>query len=254
MQGADGPVNTQGLSQAELEQIASEIGIDPRYVAAAVARLQEREYDQDEEDTDFYLLGLPPSFEIERHVEGTVSDEAWDKVLSSIRKTFKKPAKINDWGQSKEWSFDGFTERASVTLEQRKGWTKIRMTWQDPLSRLIYCNLGFSFLILAVGISGLGLSPLFAFGLFLPVFAALFFLLRWAMTSMVSTQRRKMKRLMSELEQTILRSRLDQEEASVSTAVRPALEESSALMLEADKLEQEREEILDPIRRKTSTR
>jgi len=252
IQEAEGAVQTQGLSQIELEQLASEIGIDPRYVAEAVARMREKEVSLDDDD-GFYFFGLPPSYELERFVYGTVTDEIWDEMLATIRKTFRKPAKVNDWGQSKEWMIGGIIERTSVTVEQRGERTKVRMVWDAPLSRLIYCNVGFGFLFLSMLI-GVGITPLAAFGMFLPVFAALFFLIRWAMSASVRSQRRKMKRVMSQLEQTVLQNQPKLEHLEAETTVRPGLKAPASPVLDIDEPTAESEKVLDPVRRRTSSR
>ena len=40
LQDVEGPTETTGLSMEELQQIAAEVGIDPRHLAVAVAELE----------------------------------------------------------------------------------------------------------------------------------------------------------------------------------------------------------------------
>ena len=87
LQGAQGPAGgTSGLSLDELEQIAAEAGIDPNYVKAAALELEEGRT-----DTSYPVWGGPTSIDLERIVEGEMTEAKWEEAVGEIRLSSTHP-------------------------------------------------------------------------------------------------------------------------------------------------------------------
>jgi len=223
IQKAKGGEYKRGLTQAELEAVAVEAGIDPGSVAAAVARMQMNKPELAENKN---IFGGPLFLEQEFFVDEEVTEESWERIVNVIRKTFKKPARINEWGQSKEWTYSGVFERTSITVTPRNGRTKIHLSWRDPLRYCIYFNLVFSFLAFDIAAGAM------SFAILLPLFATLFLLLRWITSKGMREERQKMKRLMSQIEQIIDEQTPVSERANIGTSTGHNLLNTSSPLLE----------------------
>ena len=127
LQEAKGPVmggsEASGLSLEDLQQIAAEVGIDPRHLAAAVAELDQ----EDATEGRFHWLGAPTSMELERVFEGEVSEDQWEKMVEEIRQTFGLVGSAGHVGRSFEWTHDSTEQQAHVTVTSSGGQTRIRL-------------------------------------------------------------------------------------------------------------------------------
>ncbi|MFY9234121.1 MAG: hypothetical protein WAO58_06640 [Fimbriimonadaceae bacterium] len=74
-----------GISPAELFRIGQEVGLDAQYIREAMHGVEE---DGDEVQTRW--LGAPPSYEVERAFEGTLSDERWQALVGELNSTFQQ--------------------------------------------------------------------------------------------------------------------------------------------------------------------
>lgn len=69
-----------GHSQREVERIGLELGLEPAFIERAVAEHREREIDGGQTR----WLGAPPRYEIERVVEGELSEDTWEAVVHEL--------------------------------------------------------------------------------------------------------------------------------------------------------------------------
>jgi len=206
LQESEGVTDTTGLTWSELEQLASDIGITRRYVTFAVAEMEQ----DDSVDSEMNFWGGPLSFDHERMVEGEVTEETWERMVATIRKTFKDSGKINQWGKSLEWVHSGrFGEQANVTITPREGRTKIHIFSHIPaLGAAIYVFVLF-FVLAAILLQNVNLAPLYDLPalleacIYLCVMVAVFALPRWAIRKTSSRERRKKKKLLDRLEQIV---------------------------------------------------
>lgn len=111
----------KGLTLDEIQQIASEVGIDPTCVteAAALVSVQER-------DRWARLLGGPTRFSYERTVSGELPDAAWAVLVDEIRQKMRKPGQVGHLPGALEWVDEG-ENGDSVRVGVTSGAGKIRV-------------------------------------------------------------------------------------------------------------------------------
>ncbi len=194
-----GPPDAYGLSLEELQQIAAEAGIDPRYVMAAAAEL-ERGGVKDKKR--FHLLGAPLSMLSERVVEGEATEEKWEEVLAEIRRTFDLVGVTGQVGRSLEWTHTGRRQQVQVAVTSREGQTRIRIHQHYPKAALLtflppvmLAYLLFGILLGALNVVTL---PLVA-ALFIGLLGAVFLAMRFAFSRVVRNKERKAGQLLDRL-------------------------------------------------------
>ena len=90
---------SSGISLAEIETIASELGIDPGHIRSAAAELEQSG------TADFFsVLRLPRSTTLERTVPRALGPEDWPALVGEIRRTFGSTGQTGQLGTSLEWS------------------------------------------------------------------------------------------------------------------------------------------------------
>src|SRR5476651_1242135 len=70
------------FSVGEIASMASEVGIDSKYVLEAAQRFK------DTRPTPKYLLGAGATQAFDQTYEGALDDEAWEDLLANLRATF----------------------------------------------------------------------------------------------------------------------------------------------------------------------
>ena len=126
----DGPDTPMGLSIDELQQLASDAGIDPEQIARAVA-----EIDEESRRSEPTFWGGPFSFNSQVLVGGEITVGQWEEMLISIREFFKSKGKVTARESVFEWSSPwGTTNSAQVTALKDNGKTKISVGWNGPLT------------------------------------------------------------------------------------------------------------------------
>ena len=100
MQEASGaPQHAEGLTLAEIEHIAREAGIDPRYVRRAANSLTATP----PSEWGARLLGGPRRFHLADEVPGRIPDQGWKKLVEEVRRDFAKDDKVAHLPGSLEW-------------------------------------------------------------------------------------------------------------------------------------------------------
>lgn len=120
---------TSGLTLDELQQVAAEAGIDPRYVALAAGEL-ERAGEADQRS--FHLLGGPVSTLEERVVERELTGAEREEMLAEIRRTFRKAGTVSQVGRTLEWTHSERNDQTQVTITSRGGRTQLRVFQRFP--------------------------------------------------------------------------------------------------------------------------
>jgi len=121
-----------GLSVNELQQIASEVGIDPEQIARAAA-----EIDVTSEKNEQTFWGGPFSFNSQVLAEGEITDGQWEEMLIAIRNFFQSKGEVTTRESVFEWSSPwGATNSAQVTALKDDGKTKISVSWNGPLTAI----------------------------------------------------------------------------------------------------------------------
>jgi hypothetical protein len=136
-----------GLTLAEIEQVAAEAGIDPRYVRSAATESLRPE----SPGTKSNILGGPLALEEERVFHGEVTHEQWEAIVQEIRRTFGQSGTATQLGTALEWSTS--TEDAYVSVSPRRGRTRVQVTQQHGGVAFIFYFIGTLAAVFGTGIS-----------------------------------------------------------------------------------------------------
>lgn len=149
-----------GLTKADLEQVAREAGIDPAFVGQAIA-----ESAIESPDTrPSALLGEAKTLELVEVIEGEIGPDAIDRMLEEVQRAFADGGHITRTERSATWSASRTlaSSRLSslvVAITARDGRTEIRITEKlDSLSTALFAGL-------AVGGGGVGVAVSGAIGM-----------------------------------------------------------------------------------------
>ena len=210
-----------------MEQIAAEVGIDPAYVKTAATELEEGRT-----DTEFHFWGGPLTVDLERIVEGEVSEAKWEEIVMEIRRIFGAAGETGQLGRSLEWlNHDKTFERAHVTLTPMGGQTRIRIfTRMTDWAVGIHTPLVAASTIPAIVLVALlQLGPVLNTGVFLLTLAAAFMLARLAFGALARRQERKARKLLARLDdlmsepEAVLAERVDPTAIQETGRLEPSL-------------------------------
>jgi hypothetical protein len=112
----DWPHPPQGSSTEEVERIADEVGIDRRYVQAAISELHSATVDADQKG-QIRWLGAPEEYTIERTVSGSLTDEVWASLEGTLNAHYKQSISGVVSGNVRTWNWKhelGFVHLAAV--------------------------------------------------------------------------------------------------------------------------------------------
>lgn len=195
--GSSVPEMGRGITLADLQKIAAEVGIEPHHLQVAAAEL-EAEGGLGER---FHLLGGPLSINLERIVEGEIPEEKWEALVEEIRRSLGQMGTPSKFGNSLEWTTkDEATMPVHVTVSPREGQTKIRIMSQfGGMAGAIHAptlSIGVFVALLALTLP----LPLFVnIGIYGGIVAGLFAGTRFVFGAWARKQKRKMKRLLDRL-------------------------------------------------------
>ena len=202
LQSTQGPAGgTSGLSLDELEQIAAEAGIDPDYVKAAALELEEGRTDK-----SYHVFGGPTSIELERIVEGEMTEAKWEEAVGEIRRIFEAAGEVGQIGRTREWIHrDQTGERVHITVAPQGENTKIRLFYRmtdwavalhAPITSVAIAPIILQFIFLNLG-------PLLETAIGLFILMAFHMLARLAFGALSRKQERKSRKLLARLEELI---------------------------------------------------
>lgn len=89
----------RGLTLADLQTIATDVGIAPERIAEAARALQRRGHDRPPER----LLGAPRSVAYSVALPGPLDDEAWEQLVAELRLTFGAAGEVSSVGSLRTW-------------------------------------------------------------------------------------------------------------------------------------------------------
>lgn len=117
--------DSTSFSLADIQRLASEVGIEPALVAAEAASLPERE----EEGAGFW--GATPYLMRDVTVPGPISEETWEEIVAELRASLGGVGEVTSTELSREW--DGGTDfRAALLAATRRGnETRLRLTFRQ---------------------------------------------------------------------------------------------------------------------------
>jgi hypothetical protein len=112
-----------GLSLEELQQMAAEVGIEPRHVAAAAGELA-----ASAGGGISRLWGAPSTYENERLVSAPLNEADWPAMVAEIRRLFGRPGTVSALGSSLEWLDE---TGAQVTLRPEGAKTRVAVALRN---------------------------------------------------------------------------------------------------------------------------
>ena len=114
--GETGPSRSEGLSLAEIRQVAREVGIDPATVARAAAALPTRKRDR-----LTAILGGPLHYRLEATMPRRASDADLGRILQSIRRAAGRQGRATQVLDSVEWRTSGEREGSQLFVTVTTG-------------------------------------------------------------------------------------------------------------------------------------
>jgi hypothetical protein len=139
-----------GLTLAELQEVAGEVGITPDHVFAAAREVRLRAVDTSER---YAFLGIPKETIDRRIVPGVLGDRAWERMVGEVRSEFRVPGVTNSFGSVREWWASGSSSSgvARLRLEPGEGTTEVVVRCSNRNMQELTHVLGWTF----AGIGGL---------------------------------------------------------------------------------------------------
>ena len=195
----------RGLSLAEIEHIAAELGLPPEYMRAAALELDGRE----PSDSAFSLFGAPFVIKQARVIDGTMTPEQWEQVVMELRAFTGNSGHIDEVGNAREWMHytgegpNGINfQKTRVAIRPADGRTSIQIRKHYGGMALLYAvPLGLLVFFTLVLLSEPPDPAKFALaaGSILGTLA----LVRGSLSWWAKRQKEKLKRLTTRLQQTL---------------------------------------------------
>jgi len=197
-----------GLSATDLEQIATEAGIDAAFVRRAIVESQV----SSPETQHSPVFGEVKTLELVEVMEGEVSSDSMDRMLEEVQRSFADGGTVTRTGRSATWSASRTlaSSRLSslvVAITARDGQTEVRITERlDNLSTALFVGLGFGGSAVGVGISGaVGMgefgNPLVFAAMAITAVSGFYGAARTLYTRSTRKRRRELQRLLGNLVQ-----------------------------------------------------
>lgn len=223
LQRDQGPDQTSGLSLEELEQIAADVGIDPAFVKTAA-----REIDQEHTQEAYRALGAPTFVDLERIVDGGMSEERWGEIVAEIRRIYDVVGEVGQVGHTREWIYrDQTGERMHVTATPTGDQTKIRVYTRmtDFAIALFAPILSVALVLTILQFVLLHWGPAIETGLAIAIFTLFHTIARLSYRALARSQERKARDLLNRIDELFATAseapspeRLEQAASSTSRA------------------------------------
>lgn len=121
LQAGDGLDAFRGLGAEDVERIGREVGLDPSHVRRAIEEFASGA----ESDPQTRWLGAPPSYEVERIVAGSVSEEDWLNVVDELNATFHHSIQGESSGPIRTWLLKREFGSVRFSAAERHGSTRL---------------------------------------------------------------------------------------------------------------------------------
>jgi hypothetical protein len=140
-QAASSRPDDQGLTVAEIQQIAADAGIDPQYVTDAIAALEAQQ-----EPERPSLLGAPTKYLFDRTLRGEASKAELTEMIELISQVTGIQGQTSQVFDSVEWRGKDIGDRhLYVTIRSDKGQTKVKVLghwWGPALMTYLLAGIG----------------------------------------------------------------------------------------------------------------
>jgi hypothetical protein len=135
-----------GLTLPELQEIGSEVGIQPARIADAARDVGRRAGAV----RDRTVMGVPRSVDRAVILDRALTDEEWTRLVVDLRETFGVEGTINAHGNLRSWS-NGKTDSVKVHVEPHGGRYRVRMSTLN----------GDAFALASLGAGAVGVAGIF---------------------------------------------------------------------------------------------
>ncbi|MFN3651056.1 MAG: hypothetical protein ACK47B_15890 [Armatimonadota bacterium] len=142
---AAGAERSSGISLAEMERIAAEIGIDPRHVRAAAAEVAGRS-----------AAGTAGVIDLEQVVPAELTEEAWDSILAELRRLFGDAGTASAVGRAREWDLRQDTINVHASVVSRGGSTRVHLLENHSTALSLAWLIWLIVSLIAAGLAALG--------------------------------------------------------------------------------------------------
>lgn len=195
-----------GFTLAELESVAQEAGIDPKYVRRAVDELGAQRGSPAIVD----LIGAPVALDFTRAVSREAPNEAFDALVAEIQAGLNEIGAASALGRSLVWHSGNVQRQLQVSVTPRGGQTEIRA--HEKLGNLagglfggIVGGIGGGGIGVAmgVGMGALGAPPLVAVGAAVAIVAGAYALARGIYVAEVRRRSDSLRRLVDRLAERV---------------------------------------------------
>jgi hypothetical protein len=195
-----------GLSATDLEQIATEAGIDRAFVRRAIVESQVSSPETEHSP----IFGEVKTLEMVEALEGEVDPDSVDRMFEEVQRAFADGGTVTRTGRSATWSASRSlaSSRLSslvVAITARDGQTEVRITERlDNLSMALFVGLGFGGSAVGVAISGVvGMgefgNPLVFAAMAVTAVSGFYGMARTLYTRSTRKRRRELQRLLGRL-------------------------------------------------------
>ena len=206
-QGGRVPAQTDGPTLAELERIASEAGLDPAMLRQAARELDAGGAAATPARSE-KLLGAPLTFELQRTVEGEVSQEVLERLAMAVQRASDGVGQPSILGRSLSWTSSNSDRTRVLSVSASVGGGETRLDLEERYNGLAGGlfggivgggGMGVGF---GVGFGvGLGALGSLAFATVFPVatLGGAYLLARTIYSAAVNSRTRTLSRLMDEM-------------------------------------------------------
>jgi hypothetical protein len=199
-QGPDAASQDQSHTLTELERVAVEVGIDPRYVAEAAAAV-----DAEPTAKKAPLLGAPTSYQVARIIEGEVPETEFGELLDAIRLVTGRHGEVSRVLGAFEWKSSGPSGETYVAIAPRRGKTSIRLGGRYGAGAgFVYSVTGVIGAALLVGTSVSTGSPI-DLGTLAAVAGGSYLAARTAWQVLAGKTERRLRKILEEVTLTVVR-------------------------------------------------
>lgn len=142
-----------GLTLDELRAVASEVGIDPRFIEQAAVEAQRPA----QKKSGFPVFGAPVHLREERMLAAAVDEDEWIAMVEEMRRAYGQVGTVTGAGNTRSWSCGDHKShtKAVLSLTQRRG------NAQVVVQRNLEQEIGLTF--------GLGSSPVLVLAILIAV-------------------------------------------------------------------------------------
>ncbi|MFT4604283.1 MAG: hypothetical protein ACI9W4_001013 [Rhodothermales bacterium] len=197
IQGKQPRSSSYGLSLDELKELASDSGIDPELVIAAVSELKA---DQEAQEKTFW--GGPLSSTLIRSVDGRLSDDTWEEMVAILRRAYKETGETERRGTTRQWMSKGQDGgRGHLIATYRDGRTELELFYGNPTIAIPFyiIPLVLSIIALPIIFEPMGLSGWPAFFVWFTFVASMLGAARFGVSTSASGMHNKTKNMVDDL-------------------------------------------------------